>query len=276
MAPLWFEVLASVAIGVALLCCLALIIEVFRHPQRMAVMNWVWPVTALYFGPVALIAYQKLGKPQARISREQAPSHDEDRQSLPQPEREAVSSAVRGEAPAHPDAREANATPTKRDERQESNGLKARKPQRPFWQSVWVAVTHCGTGCTLGDMIAETAVFFFAWKLAGVDYWPAILLDFTLAYLLGIVFQYFSIAPMRGISGWPGVWAAIKADTLSLLAFEIGLFAWMALSAFIWFPHAQPDQPAFWFMMQIGMIIGFATSYPMNWWLLRRGIKEVM
>lgn len=32
----------------------------------------------------------------------------------------------------------------------------------------------------------------------------------------------------------------------------------------------------FWFMMQIAMICGFATSYPVNWWLLSSGIKEKM
>jgi hypothetical protein len=29
-------------------------------------------------------------------------------------------------------------------------------------------------------------------------------------------------------------------------------------------------------MMQIGMVAGFFTSYPINWWLLRKGIKEAM
>jgi hypothetical protein len=28
--------------------------------------------------------------------------------------------------------------------------------------------------------------------------------------------------------------------------------------------------------MQAGMLIGFVTTYPMNWWLIRRGIKEVI
>jgi len=28
--------------------------------------------------------------------------------------------------------------------------------------------------------------------------------------------------------------------------------------------------------MQFAMIAGFATAYPMNWWLIRRGIKEKM
>jgi hypothetical protein len=29
-------------------------------------------------------------------------------------------------------------------------------------------------------------------------------------------------------------------------------------------------------MMQLAMGVGFATSYPMNWWLIRNGIKEEM
>jgi hypothetical protein len=41
-------------------------------------------------------------------------------------------------------------------------------------------------------------------------------------------------------------------------------------------PPLQADRAAFWFMMQVGMIIGFATSNPANHWLLRRGLKERM
>jgi hypothetical protein len=29
-------------------------------------------------------------------------------------------------------------------------------------------------------------------------------------------------------------------------------------------------------MMQIAMLVGFATSYPVNWWLIETGIKERM
>ena len=32
----------------------------------------------------------------------------------------------------------------------------------------------------------------------------------------------------------------------------------------------------FWFMMQIAMVCGFVTAYPVNWWLIRVGIKEAM
>lgn len=38
----------------------------------------------------------------------------------------------------------------------------------------------------------------------------------------------------------------------------------------------RADTPEFWFMMQIAMLCGFVTSYPVNWWLIRAGIKERM
>jgi hypothetical protein len=186
----------------------------------MAIMNWVWPITALYGGPLAVWAYVRLGRPSSNP---------------------------------------------------------ATSSQRPFWQSVTVGDTHCGAGCTLGDIIAEFALFLTGFTIAGSMLGTEYIADFALAYVLGIVFQYYAIAPMRGLSLWPGIWAAIKADTLSLIAFEVGLFGWMALSYFVLFhPSLRPDQPAYWFMMQVGMLVGFATAYPMNWWLIRLGIKEAM
>jgi len=31
-----------------------------------------------------------------------------------------------------------------------------------------------------------------------------------------------------------------------------------------------------WFKMQIGMVVGDLTSYPLDWWLIRRGVEEAM
>ena len=70
----------------------------------------------------------------------------------------------------------------------------------------------------------------------------------------------------------------MKADTLSLTSFEVGLFGWMAIMQLVLFPveHIHPDHAAYWFLMQVGMILGFFTAYPVNWWLIKRGIKEAM
>lgn len=224
MLPLGFQVVAWISLVGALLCAAGLAIEVVRNPQKMAVMNWVWPITALYAGPLAVWAYWRYGRSASRAAM-----------------------AEGGMA------------------------------ERPFWAVVLVGSTHCGAGCTLGDIISEAAIFLGGFTIAGSTLGAEYLGDYVLAYVLGIAFQYFAIVPMRGLSFGPGLWAAIKADTLSLTAFEIGLFGWMALMSFVLFhPQLAANEPVYWFMMQIGMLIGFATSYPMNWWLIRRGIKEAM
>lgn len=68
---------------------------------------------------------------------------------------------------------------------------------------------------------------------------------------------------------------ALKADALSLLFFEIGLFGWMAafqIGIFNW--RLETNTVTYWWMMQIGMFIGHWTGVPINWWLITRGIKE--
>jgi hypothetical protein len=47
---------------------------------------------------------------------------------------------------------------------------------------------------------------------------------------------------------------------------------------FVFFPHPhlKPTEVTYWFMMQIGMVLGFLTSYPTNRWLIKVGWKAVM
>lgn len=47
-------------------------------------------------------------------------------------------------------------------------------------------------------------------------------------------------------------------------------------SGFIVGKEAPKTNPAFWLFLQIAMACGFLTSYPVNWWLVRSGVKEKM
>jgi hypothetical protein len=110
-----------------------------------------------------------------------------------------------------------------------------------------VSDSHCGAGCTLGDIIAEFSLFALGWTLLGKTPYAEYAGDLLLAWLLGIAFQYFTIKPMRKLSPGRGLIAAVKADTLSILSFEVGLFAWMALTFFVFFPHShlEPTQAGY-------------------------------
>jgi hypothetical protein len=99
----------------------------------------------------------------------------------------------------------------------------------------------------------------------------------VVALLFGIAFRYITIAPMRNPSLGAGLVAAIKADFLSLTTWQVGMYGWMAPMRFDVFGKEVPKtDPVFWFLLQIAMAAGFLTAYPVNWWLMKSGLKEKM
>jgi hypothetical protein len=273
MPPTWLSVVAWVYLAVCF-CCAGIIaydIAFNYRRQAMGVMNFVYPITALYFGPFALALYWRWERAAAPTLASMSAS----RSAVPQA---AAASADRGmrtyggqsaydktAGAGGPDVAGELAPP---DER-----------ARPRWVTMAIEVSHCGSGCTLGDVISEFAIFALGLTIAGLALGAEYIGDFIVALAFGIIFQYFAIAPMRGLGLKDGLIAAAKADFISLTAFEVGLFGWMAVMAFVLFPaphHLMPSSAAYWLLMQVGMIIGFFTSWPANVWLLKRGIKVPM
>lgn len=232
-------VLAWISIAVALVCALIIAADEARHPQAMAIMNVVWPVTALYFSVFAVWAYFTLGRKKTK----------------------AAMQSMGG--------------------MQDGSGKEGKKEEQkpPSAAQVAVGTSHCGAGCMLADLGTEFAIAASGLVILGSVLWTEYVLDLVVAWALGIVFQYFAIRPMRDdLSPGGAILAAIKADTLSILAFQVGMYAWMALVYFKLFtaPHLTPFDPRYWLMMQVGMICGYATSFPMNRLLIGMGLKEAM
>lgn len=238
--PGWFHALAITMLLVGFVSAGIIAIDETRHPQPMWIMNVVWPVSALFGGVLLLVAYFTFGRTKAH-------NHG-----------------------AH-------------------GGMDHESAKPPFPLMTAKGALHCGSGCTLGDIAAEWLAFAFPGLAIWLG-WQSIfsekifavwVLDFLLAYVIGVGFQYFTIAPMRGLSFRDGIIAALKADTLSLIAWQVGMYGAMAIFQFVIFARifgvrAEVNTPEFWFAMQIAMLAGFVTSYPVNWWLLRVGLKEKM
>lgn len=243
MFPDWLHTLSIVTLVAGAACALVIALDVWRHPQKMAVMNVVWPVTALFGTVLALWAYFRYGRESSQ---------------------EAMQRAKR-------------------------QGKEKPATAQPFPVIVGKGATHCGAGCMIGDVVAEWLAFlvpgialWFGWHSIFAEKIYAVwALDFIFAFGFGIVFQYFAIVPMRDLSPGEGIIAALKADTLSLAAWQVGMYGFMAFAQFYLFSHllgirAEVNTPEFWFAMQLAMVAGFITTYPVNWWLIRSGIKERM
>jgi hypothetical protein len=50
----------------------------------------------------------------------------------------------------------------------------------------------------------------------------------------------------------------------------------MAVTQKLLFPGLEPTSWDHWFMMQIAMMLGLATTFPVNWVLIRSGVREAM
>lgn len=150
---------------------------------------------------------------------------------------------------------------------------------RPRWQSVVLSTLHCGAGCTLADLVGEWFLFFVPVTVAGSLIAGTWIVDYLLALLFGIGFQYAAIREMEPRASANDILRrAAKADILSLTAWQAGMYGWMAFVIF----GLNDGMPlprttfGFWFMMQIAMACGFAVSLPVNVYLIRKGIKHGM
>jgi hypothetical protein len=110
--PEWLHDFAIVSIAIGCVCALIICVDEVRRPQKMWIMNLVWPLTSLFGSLLWLWFYFRWGR----------------------------GASQSGDA-----------------------------AQTPFVVQVANGTSHCGAGCTLGDVVAEWAAFWVAYS-HGVDY----------------------------------------------------------------------------------------------------------
>jgi hypothetical protein len=119
-----------------------------------------------------------------------------------------------------------------------------------------------GAASAVAHLVGVPLVLASGLTIAGIDLWVMLLVIGALAILLLFAFE-------RTAGTGLGVGAAAGAAVLTVLAFDIGMAGWMLLL------HVNEYMPpasegSFWFLMQIGVVLGLATGYPVAAALARR------
>lgn len=228
-------------------------IDLTHRPQSMKIMNAVWILTALWGSYLALWAYNKFG------------------QAAPM-EKKNVDMKMENAGMKMDMSGMVEMDMSSMD----MSGMEGMK--RPHWQSVALSALHCGAGCTLADIIGEWFTNYVPVTVAGSQLLGNWVLDFVLALIIGIYFQFYAIREMEKISVGNALTRAFKADFFSLLSWQIGMYGWMAIVSFGLFVNEPlpKDTWMFWFMMQLAMLFGFLCAYPMNALLIKLGVKKGM
>ncbi|WP_423844602.1 DUF4396 domain-containing protein [Aeromicrobium sp.] len=137
-------------------------------------------------------------------------------------------------------------------------------------ESTAVAVLPGGGASAVAHLIAVPLVVAVGWTIAGLAMWPMMLLIAVLAVVMLAIYERVASSGQfagrrRGIS----IGAAVAAAFITVAAFDVGMVGWMLL---LHFNDLMPpvDEGTFWFLMQMGVIVGLSTGYPAVQWLLRR------
>ncbi len=128
------------------------------------------------------------------------------------------------------------------------------------------ATLHCLTGCVIG----EVAGLIIAMAL-GLAVWPTIILATTLAYLSG--FTLGLVPVMRDQS--KTFMQALKLIWIGEVI-SIGVMEAAMNGADYYMGGMQSGSLLslqFWIAMAIAIPAGFLAAWPVNWWLLSRGLK---
>lgn len=140
------------------------------------------------------------------------------------------------------------------------------------WKQVLGSTMHCVAGDGVG--ILAGAVLASAFHLSG-------LADISLEYALGFGFGWsiFQALFMRASAGGSYGKALRTTFLPELLSMNLLMAAMIPVANMA--KNAQPagrdpSNPEFWYFMSMALLAGFAAAYPVNWWLVARGLKHGM
>ncbi|MPZ35756.1 MAG: DUF4396 domain-containing protein [Rhodospirillales bacterium] len=140
------------------------------------------------------------------------------------------------------------------------------------WRQALGSTMHCVAGDGVG--ILAGAVLATALGIAGIA-------EAALEYVLGFAFGWtiFQALFMREMAGGSYL-GALKSTFLSELLSMNLLMAGMIPTVTILRRHVpaadNPTTTHFWFVMSMGLLVGFIIAYPMNWWLVANKLKHGM
>src|SRR5262245_32325781 len=140
------------------------------------------------------------------------------------------------------------------------------------WRQALGSTMHCVAGDGVG--ILAGAVIASVLGLAGL---AEVVLEYVLGFAFGwAIFQALFMRDMAGGSYQRALTSTFMPELLSMNLLMAGMVPTvMALRKWIG-PAADPMTPSFWFVMSMGLLVGFVVAYPMNWWLVANHLKHGM
>jgi hypothetical protein len=142
----------------------------------------------------------------------------------------------------------------------------------PHWKQAIGSMMHCVAGDATGIILAAALVYHFGLP-NGVD----LIIEYASAFVVGLlVFQALFMKSMLGGRYFLAVRKTFFAETVSMNMVMVGMIPTMVILMDRLPGSDDPTNPTFWGIMSLAAMVGMVTAYPINSWMVARGIKHGM
>ncbi len=140
------------------------------------------------------------------------------------------------------------------------------------WRQVLGSTMHCVAGDGIG-ILAGAAVASYLTLSRPAD----IALEYGLGFGFGwTIFQALFMRDMAGGSYRRSLASTFVPEFLSMNFLMAGMMPIASLGRAALGGALSPLTPEFWFVMSMALLAGFIVAYPINWWLVAKGLKHGM
>jgi hypothetical protein len=142
----------------------------------------------------------------------------------------------------------------------------------PHWKQAIGSMMHCVAGDATGIILAAAIVFHFGIP-NGID----LIIEYASAFVVGLlVFQSLFMKSMLGGRYFLAVRQTFFAETVSMNTVMVGMIPTMVILMNRLPGSDNPANPSFWGIMSLATMAGMVTAYPINSWMVARGLKHGM
>lgn len=148
-------------------------------------------------------------------------------------------------------------------------GEEKEKAFKEFSQSSFRKVTASVIHCVAGDGLGIITAMIIA-RLVGMNFWQEFWFEYLVGFAFGwFIFQYKAMSKMTD-SPWMALWMGGRAEFFSMMTVMAGMGIGMGfITPLVVGEQPKPYTYAFWGFGALGLLIGFVTTYPMNWILVK-------
>lgn len=141
----------------------------------------------------------------------------------------------------------------------------------PLWKQGAGSTVHCVAGDATGIILAAAIT-----ALLGLPMWIDLIVEYVVGFSFGLfIFQSLFMKKMMGGTYWENVRRSFLPEFISMNTMMAGMAPIMSI--LMMGPDIRailPTELVFWGVMSLGVMVGFATAYPFNLWLVKRKLKH--